>query len=306
MSADRDTTRIVRSWLRTDEHESADRVLGDVLALLNATPQRRPLWPARRIADMNTFAKLATAIAAVVVAAVVGVNLLPGSGPGGVPTPSPSPSASPSPSPTPPPQPSPSAIAFPPAGAVDPGRHTLTESGIEFSLEVPDGWYSSGLNCSTCTKDTGWLEKGTGTDGDPGTAWMPIWHIDGVYADPCAHTPGPEATSAAELAAAVAALPGTEVVTAPEDVTVGGRPAKHVVIKVPDDIDCAVGTFYMWYEDTGANDYRWATALGQTNHVWIIEVEGVGRIWVEAETYEGASPDLEAEIQAMIDSIQFE
>ena len=82
MSADRDTTRIVRSWLRTDEHESADRILGDVLALLDATPQRRPMWPARRIADMNTFAKLATAIAAVVVAAVVGVNLLPGSGPG--------------------------------------------------------------------------------------------------------------------------------------------------------------------------------------------------------------------------------
>jgi hypothetical protein len=301
MSADRDTTRIVRSWLRTDEHESADRVLGDVLALLDATPQRRPWWPARRIADMNSLAKVATAIAAVVVAAVVGVNLLPlGGGPGELPTPSPTPS------PSPPPQLSPAAIAFPAAGAVDPGRHTLTESGIEFSLEVPDGWYSSGLNCSVCTKDAGWLERGSGPDGDPSTAWMPIWHIDGVYTDPCAHTPGPEATSAAELAAAVAALPGTDVVTAPENVTVGGHPAKHVVIKVRDDIDCAAGTFYMWYEDTGANDYRWASVLGQTNHVWIIEVEGVGRVWVEAETYKGASPALEQEIQAMIDSIQFE
>jgi hypothetical protein len=307
MTTERDMTRIVRSWLRTDEHESADRVLGDVLALLDATPQRRASWPARRIADMNTFAKLATAIAAVLVAAVVGVGLLqPGGGPGEGPTPSPSPSASPSPSPTPPPQLSPAAIAFPPAGAVAPGRHTLTESGISFSIQVPDGWYSSGLNCSMCTKDAGWLEKGSGPDGDPSTAWLPIWHIDGVYTDPCAHTPGPEATSAAELAAAVAALPGTDVVTPPEDVTVGGRPAKHVAIKVRDDIDCAPGTFYMWYEDTGANDYRWATVLGQTNHVWIIEVAGGKWIWIEAETFEGASPELVPEIQAMIDSIQFE
>ena len=45
-----DTTRIVRSWLRMDEHESADRVLDVVLDSLDATPQRRPWWPARRIA----------------------------------------------------------------------------------------------------------------------------------------------------------------------------------------------------------------------------------------------------------------
>ena len=87
MSTERDTTRIVRSWLRTDEHESADRVLDNVFALLDATPQRRSWWPARRIADMNTVAKLATSLAAVVVAAVVAVNLLPGNGPGVAPTP---------------------------------------------------------------------------------------------------------------------------------------------------------------------------------------------------------------------------
>ena len=121
MSTDRDMTRIVRSWLRTDEHESADRVLDNVLALLDATPQRRSLWPTRRIVDMNSVAKLATAIAAVVVAAVVGINLLPGGvGPGDDPTPSPSPS--PSPSPTAPPEPTASSspsrrrVPSPPAG----------------------------------------------------------------------------------------------------------------------------------------------------------------------------------------------
>ena len=45
MTAERDTTRVVRSWLRADEHESADRLLHTVLARLDTTPQRRPWWP---------------------------------------------------------------------------------------------------------------------------------------------------------------------------------------------------------------------------------------------------------------------
>jgi len=100
MDTERDVTRIVRSWLRTDEHESADRVLDNVLARLDATPQRRSWWPAWRIADMNTYAKLLIAAAAVVVVAVVGINLLPGGSSVGASGPSVPPAASPSPSPT--------------------------------------------------------------------------------------------------------------------------------------------------------------------------------------------------------------
>ena len=92
MSTDRDTTRIVRSWLRTDEHESADRVLDAVLDQLDTTPQRRATWwPARRFPEMNNSAKLALAAAAVVVAALLGISFLrPGQnigGPVGDPTP---------------------------------------------------------------------------------------------------------------------------------------------------------------------------------------------------------------------------
>ena len=45
MSQKRDVTRIFRSWIREDQHESADRILGVVLDLLDATPQRRS-WSA--------------------------------------------------------------------------------------------------------------------------------------------------------------------------------------------------------------------------------------------------------------------
>ncbi len=98
MSTDRDTTRIVRSWLQTDEHESADRVLDAVLDQLDTTPQRRATWwPVRRLPQMNTTAKLAIAAAAVVVAAFLGIRfLLPGQNVGSdgpTPTPSPSPAA---------------------------------------------------------------------------------------------------------------------------------------------------------------------------------------------------------------------
>jgi len=73
MSTDRDTTRIVRSWLKTDEHESADSVLDAVLAAVDTIPQHRATsWPARRLPEMNTAAKVALlATAAVLVMLVV-------------------------------------------------------------------------------------------------------------------------------------------------------------------------------------------------------------------------------------------
>ncbi len=300
MSTDLDTTRIVRSWLHTDEHESADRVLDDVLARLDTTPQRPSWWPARRSPTMNALTKFSIAAAAVVAIAIVGINLLPrvGGDVGVAPTatPSPTPSASQAPS---------ASIAFPPPGALAPGRHTLLEDGIVFSLEVPSGWSSSGLNCGGCAPGAGWLQRGADASTDPGSVWMPIWSVDGVASDPCTRQGGPAATSVAELADAVAALPGTNLVTAPKDVTVNGRPAKYVAITVPDDIACSPDKFFMWYDGSPAGGFRWANALGQTNRVWIMDVDGT-RIWIEAETYRGANPEIATEIQGMIDSIRFE
>ena len=87
-----DISRLVRSWLLEDEHDSADHVLQNVLGLVDTTRQRRSWWPARRYADMNTYTKLALAAAAVVVVAVLGYNLIPRLGivgPGATPAPSP-------------------------------------------------------------------------------------------------------------------------------------------------------------------------------------------------------------------------
>jgi hypothetical protein len=94
MSTDRETTRLVRSWLEDGVTALPDRVLDTVLERVPATPQRRSWWPARRFNHMSTYAKLIAGAAALVMVAFVGYQFLPGNGgSGGQSTIAPSPSA---------------------------------------------------------------------------------------------------------------------------------------------------------------------------------------------------------------------
>jgi hypothetical protein len=52
-------------------------------------------------------------------------------------------------------------------------------------------------------------------------------------------------------------------------------------------------------------EVRFATALGETLSVWVIDVDGT-RLFIEAESYTGASPKIDQEIQQIVDSIQFD
>ena len=80
MTTERDPrTRIVLSWLREDAYQNPERMLLRALDEVDATPQRRSSWPARRSSEMGNLAKVLVATAAVVAVAVVGINLLPGS-----------------------------------------------------------------------------------------------------------------------------------------------------------------------------------------------------------------------------------
>jgi hypothetical protein len=297
MSVERDTTRIVRSWLRTDEHESADRILDAVLDALDTTPQRRSLWLPRRFSDMNNYARLAIAAAAVVVVAFVAINLLPRSGsiggPGPIASPSPTIAATavPTPSPT-------AAAVFPPAGPLSIGSHSVTLEGVPFSFTVPTAdWVSNG---------TFGIDKAPVVIGPEGAGFI-FWNDApvGAFSNPCAGTKGPQVgPSIADLAAAVAAVPGTDLVSGPTDVTVGGKPAKKVVITVPEDIGCAAQSFFLWYAP-GPDQQRYATAVGSTISTWIIEVDG-SIVWIDGETFKGASPARAQEIEAIVNSIQFE
>jgi hypothetical protein len=106
------------------------------------------------------------------------------------------------------------------------------------------------------------------------------------------------------LARAIAAVPGTELVTGPTAVTIGGKPAQYVAIRIPDTIACAPEKFYLWYDTSSPQNERYGSAAGSTIRVWIVEVNGK-RLQLEGETYKGAGPEIGAELQGIIDSITF-
>ena len=304
MSTDRETTRIVRSWMDEGVTALPDRVLDAVLDQIPATPQRRASWLARRSPFMSNSLRVVVAVAAVLVLALIGIQLFGGGNVGG-PGPSPSQSESPTLAPTPSPSAT-AAAAFPPAGAMEVGRHSMTLAGVPLSIELTTaGW--------TSTDDSG-INKGSFEDGAPDSASLFLWPDsppDNVYADPCAHTPldPPAGPSAAELAAAVSTVAGTELVSGPTAVTVGGYPAQHVVITIPDTIGCAAEQFYLWYDsDHPAAPppglYRYATARS-TIYTWIIDVDGT-IVWIEGETFATSGPEAAQEVQQIVDSIQFE
>jgi hypothetical protein len=167
-----------------------------------------------------------------------------------------------------------------------------------FSFQVPaSGWISQPANVG------GKLDKDTvgPLDGLPDGASVFFWSPDRVYADPCAQMLGPNpGPTAAELAAAVSAIPGTDVVAGPLDVALGDRAAKYVELTVSENADCDASQFYLW---RGEGD-RYATALGDTIRVWIADVDGT-RIFIEAETRKNASAATEQESEQIVNSIKF-
>jgi hypothetical protein len=298
MTKSRDPDRLIRAFLAEGQTDLPDQIYDAVRDRIEATNQRVVIGP-WRTSDMNRFLAIGAAAAVVVLAIFIGLQVF------GPPVGGPGPTVEPSPSLTPPPSPSPTAAAFPPRGGLSVGRHLFTVNGVPFTLELAtSGWSSAGFAADI---DGGSISKGQGTGS--ANAWMPMWSLDGVYADPCGGVEAPPAgPSVEDLAAAFTTIPGTEA-TEPADVTVGGLPAKLVVLTVPEDIGCAPSQFYLWYDDIACGSDtpcgRYASAVGSTTRIWIVEVDGT-RLTFEAETYEGASAELEQEIQQIIDSIQFE
>ena len=238
MSTDRDTTRIVRSWLEEGATALPDRVLDAVLDRVPATPQRRSRWPAWRFADMNSYTKLAMVAAAVVVVAVVGYNVLPNRGQTGGPavSPTPTPSASPLPSASPalPPTLEQAPLAAcSPGGAADclaPGTYRLTGNVWPgtITLDVPAGWFEWLPLTGRDAYDA--VLVGSGTGG--GSGWGVVFSVvDLVAKDPCDPAKGryarAETGTVDKLVAAMGAWPGFAS-TAPAPTVVGGHSGQLV------------------------------------------------------------------------------
>ena len=283
MSTDRDTTRIVRSWLRTDEHESADRVLDAVLDRIDTTPQRRSTWwPARRLPEMNNTAKLALGAAAVVVAAFLGIRfLLPGQNIGG-------------PGPTPTPTPEPRALVD---GAEGPGTFT-TEFYAETPVTVPVGVTFE------MPADWGAVRPwviGPTSEG-PGAA-VALVQISGLYGDPCLENAGapdvPVGSTAAELASALTEHTAYEA-TAIGDFIVDGYDGVRMELAMPSDLDyttCQGGQFWVW-------DAPFFSERPDRWELWIFDLDGTTAVLLAEVT--DATAQQQDQIQQIVDSMQLE
>jgi hypothetical protein len=310
MTAERDTGRIVRSWLREDEHDSADRVLMTVLARLDTTPQRRPSWPPRRFPVMSNSVRIALAAAAVLVVALVGWRLLPTqtAGPGQTTiVPTAPPSAAPSPAPTTTPTSNQTASPTDPpgarvlqSGALLPGTYFTRplgppNAGMTFTFDVPDGWY-------------GFAPYGgypaSGTEGPIGMGFG-IGVVERLYSDPCKaeSSPGVTATgdvvvgpSVGDLAAAFEAQTAYEA-SGLADVELGGFAGKRLDLQLPVELPCPAGLFRPWEGSI------YAQGPGDRWHLSILDVEGV-RVVVMARDFAATPANDRAELMGIVSSLQ--
>lgn len=295
MSSDRDTTRIVRSWLEMGATALPDRVLDAVLDQLPTTPQRRSWGPARRFLDMNTPLRLAGGIAVVAVVAVLGFSLL--SRPTGISGPGQSPTSSPTLIPTPTPIPTP--IAIPEGGAPtsrEAGTYVISINDRPVTFSVPAGW----------TSDQNFIYKPVE---EPAMVLVTFWTVTHIESDVC-HADGPlvdVGTTVAELTNALLAQKG-RVASPATDVTLGGHPAKRIEMTVPADLDISTcdGEFVKFWPAAGPDESGGLCCVtaGTIDLIYIVDVAGPFMV-VARHDPDASAADL-AELDAVMASIRID
>lgn len=289
MSTDRDTTRIVRSWMDEGLTTLPDRVLDAVLDQIPTTPQRRVFWLARRFPPLNNT-RLVIAAGVIVVAAVAYGTSFIGRGIGGPPNPSSLPVATPGELPT--------------AAFLEPGSYFVVNRsrsvGPDYrsiTFTVPDGWAVT----------DGLIFKHLG---QPNEVALSVWEPGVVYRDPC-HWKGSgiSATDPSYGDLAVSTLhnqAGREGST-PTAVTFGGvqGDSERIELSVPGDLDittCDEGEYRSWTAYDVPNRANSHHAPGQIDVVYFVNVDR-RPLLVDASHRPAASPQDLAELQAVLDSM---
>ena len=295
MSTDRETTRIVRSWLEEGVTALPDRVLDAVLDQVPATPQRRAAWPTWRSTELNNVVKVLIAAAAVVAVAFVGLSFLPRQDGVGSPSQSPSPTRTPS---TPP-----SASPGVAVGNLQPGTYRIGDPSVTtvpYTFTVPAGWTGRG---------DGDISRNAEQSDEVHFTPAIVTH---VYTDACKSegTLTPVGPTVDDLVRALVDQVGSEVST-PVDVTLGGYPAKRIDVSIPAELDVATcrhpGELIQIWADVDEQGFFAipANPPGLASPLYIADVAGTRVVMFGGGGPDASASDL-AELQAVLDSITFE
>jgi hypothetical protein len=215
----------------------------------------------------NNIVRVGLAAAAVVVIAIIAINLLPG-------TPAPGSQPSPSPSAVPSEAPSTSTDAGLPVGSLV----TISEDPIPIHLTVPaPGWTED---------ESGALVKdGNGAAPDGAYIIGASWVGDPfVPSDPCGWKSTMPDTPATTLDEIVDALESqaTRNASAPLDATADGHPAKVITMEMPAGVDsasnnpdCDEQKFCTLGFDDPAECYMWYQQADQIDQLWMVDIDGV-------------------------------
>jgi hypothetical protein len=239
---ERDTTRVVRSWLEEGADRIPDRVLDAIEAQLPAIRQRREGWLSRRLRNLNRrHVGYGLAAAIVVGAAAFGVA---NTGPRNVGTPSPIPEAE---------------ILPPESGVLAPGWYSIEGFPARILLDVPDGF----VPCGISDEERGICPAG---EGDRAAA-LSVSVVTNVVEETCDDVlRDPPPASLDELVAAISSLNDFEATPA-VDVSIDGVPGKRFVVTAPDGFGCQ---WLTWSTAERAN----GVGSGEVNELTILNVDG--------------------------------
>jgi hypothetical protein len=265
--SEQQVNRLLRSYLREEWHEDANRVASSVLDELDTTPQRRAGWLAWRSSVMNNnIVRVGLAAAAVVVIAIIAINLLPGSAPPGG-EPSVSPSVEPS-------EAAPSVAESTGDGSLPEGPYVLFPESNITTVTIPGpGWFGLPQFGAIALDNNADPPSGTGLIGEfTGEALH-------VSTDGCnweSTLPDGPAATVDELLAALASQASRDA-SAPEDITMGGLPGRKITLHVPIDAvfaDCDQDQFCTLSDGITCHRSHQGEGLGQIDEFWIVDVDG--------------------------------
>jgi hypothetical protein len=244
-----DMDRVLTHWLADGPSEMPDRVVDIVADRIGRQRQRRPWRLPWRPFDMNSTIKIGAAIAAVLVLAVAGWNLLPrSSGSSG----QPGPTASPSPTASPTPSPSPTSRS---AGMV------VQQKTISWTAKLPANWGNEGWFVTPSQGPGGPTGIAVAA---PGAVYVPSDPCDGVGKEPDAKTP-------ADVVAALRSRTDL-VVSNVIDATLDGHSGKRVDIQAPADLSACTDLYVIMAEPGGAGFH--VQGPSQKIRMWIVDVDG--------------------------------